>query len=64
MKYQNYIFDLYGTLIDIRTNEDSSMLWEWMSIELQEKYNTFITGTKLQEDYLRMVKEEEAVLAS
>lgn len=64
MKYQNYIFDLYGTLIDIRTNEDSSMLWEWMSIELQEKYNTYITGTKLQEDYLRMVKEEEAVLSA
>ncbi len=64
MKYQNYIFDLYGTLVDIRTDEESSMLWEWMAIELQEKYNTFTNGTKLQEDYLRMVKEEEEVLAA
>lgn len=39
MKYQNYIFDLYGTLVDIRTDEESSMLWEWMAIELQEKYS-------------------------
>ena len=22
MNYENYVFDLYGTLVDIRTNED------------------------------------------
>lgn len=26
--YKNYIFDLYGTLIDINTNEDKSSLWK------------------------------------
>ncbi|BBF41826.1 hypothetical protein lbkm_0506 [Lachnospiraceae bacterium KM106-2] len=26
--YQNYIFDLYGTLIDIHTNEKKTYLWE------------------------------------
>lgn len=29
--YKNYIFDLYGTLVDIRTNEESNSLWEKMS---------------------------------
>ena len=26
--YQNYIFDLYGTLVDIHTNEKKAYLWE------------------------------------
>ena len=31
--YQNYIFDLYGTLVDIRTNERKPSLWNiWRSI--------------------------------
>ena len=25
MKYQNYIFDLYGTLVDIHTDENNEM---------------------------------------
>ena len=28
--FKNYIFDLYGTLIDIRTDEDSDTLWQKM----------------------------------
>lgn len=30
--FKNYIFDLYGTLIDIRTDEDSKELWDKMMI--------------------------------
>lgn len=29
--YQNYIFDLYGTLVDIHTNENKHYLWEKMA---------------------------------
>lgn len=29
--YDNYIFDLYGTLADIRTNEEKPYLWQKMS---------------------------------
>jgi len=29
--YRNYIFDLYGTLADIRTDEENPWLWEKMS---------------------------------
>ena len=28
LKYENYIFDLYGTLIDIRTDENKPEFWE------------------------------------
>ena len=27
MKYKNYIFDLYGTLVDIHTNEGKAYLY-------------------------------------
>ena len=30
--YNNYIFDLYGTLVDINTDEDSPMLWDKLSM--------------------------------
>ena len=30
--YRDYIFDLYGTLVDIRTNEKQQMLWNKMSL--------------------------------
>ena len=29
--YENYFFDLYGTLIDIQTEEDDHNLWEFMA---------------------------------
>lgn len=29
--YQNYIFDLYGTLVDIHTDEEKILFWEKMS---------------------------------
>lgn len=30
--YKNYIFDLYGTLVDIKTNENSKLLWDKLSL--------------------------------
>lgn len=30
--YNNYIFDLYGTLIEIETDEEDSLLWEKVSM--------------------------------
>lgn len=26
--YKNYLFDLYGTLVDIHTDEENGYLWE------------------------------------
>ncbi len=36
-EYQNYIFDLYGTLIDISTNERSKSMWKIM----RDFYNVY-----------------------
>lgn len=33
-EYQNYLFDLYGTLVDVHTDEDNMLLWQRMSILL------------------------------
>ncbi len=56
--FQNYIFDLYGTLIDIRTNEEKPELWQKMSVfygyrgaiyspeELKSKYEEFCNAEK------------------
>ena len=30
--YENYVFDLYGTLVDINTDEGKNSLWKQMSI--------------------------------
>ncbi|MBE6738229.1 MAG: HAD family hydrolase [Ruminococcaceae bacterium] len=61
--FKNYIFDLYGTLIDIRTDENDSELWKKMAIfygyrgaiytpfEIMNKYNEFCAQEK------RKVKE-------
>lgn len=52
--YRNYIFDLYGTLVDIHTDEDSSIVWEKLALfygyqgavyapeELKETYEGFV----------------------
>ena len=32
LKYDNYVFDLYGTLIDIRTDEEDLRAWEKLAL--------------------------------
>ena len=56
--FKNYIFDLYGTLIDIHTDEDSSLLWKKMALfygyrgakytpfELMHRYKEFCAKEK------------------
>ncbi len=57
--YRNFIFDLYGTLIDIRTDEESEDTWErfadWLSARGME-----YTGAQAHEAYNAGV---EALLA-
>lgn len=54
--YDNYIFDLYGTLVDIRTNENKASLWKYMAgymtlqgapysaAELRKRYRSLISA--------------------
>ena len=32
MRYRNLIFDLYGTLVDIHTDEDAPLVWQKMAL--------------------------------
>ncbi len=64
MKYRNYIFDLYGTLVDIHTDEELPQLWEFMSDYLKENFGTVIGAGKLRREYLRICALEEKKLAA
>jgi putative hydrolase of the HAD superfamily len=49
--YQTYIFDLYGTLIDIETDEERPGVWERLALHFSY-HGMNITGTELQERFL------------
>lgn len=57
--YDNYIFDLYGTLADIRTDDDKASLWEKMS-ELYTSMGASYTPSQLHAAFRRL--EEESTL--
>lgn len=59
--YKNYIFDLYGTLLDIETNENSASLWKKMAA-LYSVYGADYTPASLKKSYLAMVRQEEAAI--
>ncbi len=59
--YQNYIFDLYGTLIDIHTDETKAEFWKKMA-DIYACYGAVYTPSGLRETYLRFCAEEEAKL--
>lgn len=57
--FKNYIFDLYGTLIDINTDEWSDDLWEKMALFYSYKGAKY-TGKEFHKKYNRLCKEEKA----
>ena len=54
--YENYIFDLYGTLADIRTNESSPYLWRKMS-ELYSSLGASYNPRQLRRQFRRLEQE-------
>lgn len=55
--YKNFIFDLYGTLVDIKTNESRKAFWE--KLALFYSYNgAAYNYSELKKTYLKEVKEE------
>lgn len=60
LKYEHFIFDLYGTLVDIRTDEDSPALWEGMAEHYRAR-NADYRPMELQDAYRRLVAEAEGV---
>ena len=58
-EYDNYIFDLYGTLIDIHTDEQQPLLWEKMAEYLDEHFGAKYEPSALRKRYLEICKDEE-----
>lgn len=58
MRYQNCIFDLYGTLVDIRTDETSPRLWEYMA-RIYRGGGAFYQPEELRAAYFRLVRRLE-----
>lgn len=57
-EYQNYLFDLYGTLVDVHTNEKDPLLWQRLCILLRVRGVT-CTAETLQGLYAHQVSALE-----
>lgn len=55
--YQNYIFDLYGTLVDINTNEWKASLWKNMSL-IYSMNGALYKPAELKKAYGQYLQEE------
>ncbi len=60
-RYPNYIFDLYGTLADIRTDEASPALWKQLA-GLYARFGADYSPAALRERYLSLCAEETELL--
>ena len=58
-QYKNYIFDLYGTLVDIHTEEQKDSLWEALA-GFYGEHGAIYTKEELKQTYENLVKEKEA----
>lgn len=59
--FKNYLFDLYGTLIDINTDEWQKELWEKLSILYRYKGADY-SADEIAEDYGKFVAREKALV--
>lgn len=57
LKYENYIFDLYGTLIDIHTDEEDESLWKALA-KLYREHGANYYASGIHNGYKKYVKEE------
>ena len=60
--FKNYIFDFYGTLVDIETDESSPVLWDTMA-KIYQSYGANYTGEGLRLRYRELVQQAEEDLA-
>ncbi len=59
--FKNYLFDLFGTLIDINTDEWQKELWQKLSILYRYKGANY-TPKEIAADYGKYVAEEKALV--
>lgn len=63
MDYEVYVFDLYGTLVDIHTDENDMVVWDKLSL-FYGYYGAFYKGKELKTAYEKLVKGKEKNLKS
>ena len=63
MDYKNYVFDLYGTLVDIRTDEEDINVWSKLAL-FYGYYDAIYDAEELNKRYLSLVNQEEDELIS
>lgn len=59
--YKNYIFDFYGTLVDIHTDEEKPALWKQMA-DLYRVYGADFTPEELKEGFHEQCENAENAL--
>lgn len=57
--YQNYIFDLYGTLVDIHTDEEKQEVWEKLCL-IYGYYGAVYSPEELKSAYKKLVDCKES----
>ena len=63
MKYTNYIFDLYATLIDIHTDQNPIDFWRRIAA-IMDAYGAVYEPMELRTRYRQLINEHEIRLAS
>ena len=59
MKYETYIFDLYGTLVDIHTEEEEKIVWEKLAL-FYGYYDAIYDADTLKKEFRRLIEQREA----
>ncbi len=60
--YKNYLFDLYGTLVDIHTDEDKKSLWKSFK-NLLAMYGAKYETKELKHKYAELCEKEKLAVA-
>ncbi len=60
MHFTDLVFDLYGTLVDIHT-EENDLVWEKTALYFSY-YGAYYTGAELKTDYTSAMTDRESVL--
>ncbi len=63
MKYDNYIFDLYGTLVDIHTDEESITFWRKIAGYVKREFGISFKPSELRKLYKEIYSDEVKKLA-
>ena len=62
-EFKNYIFDLYATLIRIRTNQDMPRLWR-RTADIMAFYGPVYTPAEMKKKYRELIRRHEESISS